>query len=103
MRLDYDQLVADYETGLFTRLRGFGPAAEFLETWVPDEDPVDSLLNMVEAAEIAGRAALSVYIGPATAQRLDVAALTARAGTIGTVRIEPQGDGLAFEVRDIGA
>jgi len=103
MPIDYDKLVADYQAGLFTELRGFGPGAGFLETWVPDEDPVRSLLNMVEAAESFGQEAFSVAIGGATARRVDVAALGALVGALGTVRVEPRGDGLLVEVSGIGA
>jgi hypothetical protein len=102
MLLDYESLLAEYETGLFTKLRGFGPAAEFLETWVPDEDPVKSLLNMVEAAEMFGQSTLSVCVGPSTASSLDLKALEAMASRLGAVQIQKHDNGLVFAVTNIG-
>ena len=103
MQIDYDELVADYQAGLFTKLRGFGPAAAFLETWVPDEDPMRSLLNMVEAAETFGQSEFSVAIGGDTARRIDVAALRAMVGPLGRLSAEPRDDGLVLAVSGIGA
>ena len=36
------------------------PEADYLEMWVPDDDPVKSLLNMVEAAEAYGRDEIAI-------------------------------------------
>ncbi len=100
-RIDYDRLVADYESGLVDKLRGFGPAAEYLELWVPDEDPIASLCNMIDAAGTTGIDAISVFIGPKTAARLDAEALCKAAGDLCEIRIEAEADGLLFDVSNI--
>ena len=60
--LDYEELVEDFESSLMTKLRGHGPTADYLEMWVPDADPVKSILNMVEAAEAYGRDEIVVRV-----------------------------------------
>lgn len=54
IELSYASLVKDYNDALNTKLRGFRPAADFLELWVPDANITKSLLNMLEAAEMGG-------------------------------------------------
>lgn len=51
---DYEQLVADFNHSLNTQLRGHGSENRYLETWVPDEDPIKGILNMAESALSAG-------------------------------------------------
>lgn len=97
-RIDYERLMADYRVGLVDTLRGFGPATEFLELWVPDEDPVISLCNMIDAAGVAGKDRIVVFVGTKTAARLDVAALTAAAAEFGVARVTAEGKGLLIEV-----
>ncbi len=101
VRIDYEQLLVEYEKGLVDNLRGFGVTAEYLESWVPDEDPVKSLCNMIEAANTYGQDAISVFIGRATAASLDPAALLAAAGELGEARIEWEADALVLEVKRI--
>jgi hypothetical protein len=60
--LDYETLVQGYNEGLLTTLRGHGAGAGFLEAWVPDEDTINSIVNMVEAAESSGHYALTVRV-----------------------------------------
>ena len=52
--LDYDKLVEAYSANLDVTLRGFRPAEEMLDTWVPDDDPIRSLSSLVEAAQLCG-------------------------------------------------
>lgn len=52
--LNYDELTADFNNKLVTQLRGHSSINEYLESWVPDEDPVKSVLNMVESAILGG-------------------------------------------------
>lgn len=101
IRIDYEQLLVEYEKGLIDNLRGFGVTAEYLESWVPDEDPVKSLCNMVEAASTYGQDAISVYIGKATAASLEPAAILAAACELGEARIEWEADNLVLEVTRI--
>jgi len=60
--LDYDKLVEAYNTNLDVTLRGFRPAEEMLDTWVPDENTVHSLVNLVEAAQLCGSKSVAVRV-----------------------------------------
>lgn len=101
--LDYERLVADFETKLVTQLRKFGADAEYLEMWVPDQDPVKSILNMVEAAEAFGQAeiAVSVASGMMPPDRIDT--LVAQVGSLGKVAISAAADKVVITVTEIGA
>lgn len=72
--LDYSRLVSDFEAKLVTQLRNHSAKTTFLESWVPDQDPVKSVLNMVEAAAAYGQAEMAVRFGAAA---LSVAQLRA--------------------------
>lgn len=96
--IHYDTLLTGYNDSLTTVLRGFRPGLGFLETWVPDEDVVKSVLNLLEEAYDAGRTEIAVSFGPASAALLDVPQLTELMKTLGTARTRPEGDGLLLEV-----
>lgn len=98
VRLDYEALVDEYQGKLQTQLRGFRTAHDFLDMWVHDEDPVRSLLNIVEAAEAGGVAAIEIAIGPDTLARLDEPRLVALVGRIGRTRFSREGDGARLRV-----
>jgi hypothetical protein len=99
--LNYDALVATYWDDLTTQLRGFRPAAEFLDLWVPDEDHVKSIINMLEAAQSAGQPDLALYIEKDTVSAMDLAALIEAAGAYGDVRTVMEGNLRLFEVTNI--
>ena len=48
--IDLDKMIESYETDLVDKLRHFGLEADIFETWVPDSDPVKSILNLVDSA-----------------------------------------------------
>jgi len=96
--VDYDQLVSAYKESLTTVLRGFRPPAELLETWVPDEDDAKSILNIIEAAEGAGLAGISIRVSTYKFGRLDLPSLQEAAGRRGKVDSAPSGDAILFNV-----
>ncbi|MCB2101828.1 MAG: hypothetical protein KDE22_13205 [Rhodobacterales bacterium] len=100
--LDFDRLSADYASGLVDTLRGFGAGAEILELWVADEDPTTSLVNMIDAAQAAGRDSLSVRLGAASAAALDRPRLARDGGAYGTLSLA-EGDGLVVTVTGLHA
>ncbi|MDB5599486.1 MAG: hypothetical protein JWN71_1530 [Xanthobacteraceae bacterium] len=101
--LDYDQLVAEFESKLVTQLRSFGAdAAEYLEMWVPDENPVKSILNMVEAAEAYGRSDIAVRIGPNTLTADQLKELVAHIGKLGRADVRPDNGQTVITVTEIG-
>jgi hypothetical protein len=98
---DYEEMVERYNTALFNTLRHH-QASDELDTWVPDDDPLRSILNMVEAAEISGLAALTVRVGPATLAALDLENLRAQLARLGTVEITIANGAALVHVEAIG-
>lgn len=99
--LDYERLVADYNASLFATLRHHRSAGA-LDIWVPDDDPLKSVVNMVDAAELAAVPEIHIRIGPKTLENLDLEALRALAGEVGEVSTERDGESVVFSVRRIG-
>ncbi len=99
--LDYEELVRAFETALMTKLRGHGAEAEYLEMWVPDENPVKSLLNMVEAAEAYGRDGIAIRVTAETLSDKQIKALLVKLGDIGAVEVMAQGSDRVIEVREL--
>jgi hypothetical protein len=87
MILNYEALMADFNHKLVTQLRGHSPDNEYLETWVPDEDPVKSMLNMVEAALSAGLEDIQIRFAAATMNDAQRAALLAAVAEIASVQL----------------
>jgi hypothetical protein len=100
--LNYEALVANFESKLLTQLRSFGADAEYLEMWVPDQDPVKSILNMVEAAESFGQREVAIRVAAKTlpANRVDV--LVAEVGNLACVDVQPEDEGMLIVVTNIG-
>ena len=48
--INFDEITSNYESGLVDKLRHFGLEGEFLETWVPDPNPVKSVINLADSA-----------------------------------------------------
>ena len=100
--LSYEKLVADFESKLVTQLRSFVAGAEFLEIWVPDDDPVKSILNMVEAAEAYGRRDIAVRVSVGTLPGSRIGALRSSIGALGRVETRPDEGGTLIVVSEIG-
>jgi hypothetical protein len=96
--LNYEVLVRAFEEALATKLRGHGAEADYLEMWVPDEDPVKSILNMVEAAEAFGRDEIAVEVSAETLTDTQVNDLLAILSDIGTAEITARAEGRLVEV-----
>jgi len=88
LRLDLDQVVDDYVHNLNVMLRGFKAVdgCDFLETFVPSEDPATSVRDLVELSRDAGVQTLSIVISAKTAALLDRERLTREVGDFGTNR-----------------
>lgn len=96
--LNYETLVRAFEDALVTKLRGHGAEADYLEMWVPDEDPVKSILNMVEAAEAYGRDDIAIEVSAETLTETQVNELLSVLGDIGSTRLTVQAGGRLIEV-----
>jgi hypothetical protein len=96
--LNYEVLVRAFEESLMTKLRGHGAEADYLEMWVPDDDPVKSLLNMVEAAEAYGRDEIAIEVSAETLSDDRVNELLAVLRDIGRPQVTDQAGGRLIEV-----
>ena len=99
--LNYEALVQSFEEALVTKLRGHGAEADYLEMWVPDDDPVKSILNMVEAAEAFGRDDIAIEVSAETLTEAQVNELLAVLRDIGSPQITTRADGRLVEVTGI--
>jgi len=96
--LNYEVLVRAFEDALVTKLRGHGAEADYLEMWVPDEDPVKSILNMIEAAEAYGRDGIAIEVSADTLTDTQVNELLSVLSDIGSARVTAQAGGRLIEV-----
>lgn len=96
--LDYDKLVEAYNTNLDVTLRGFRPAEEMLDTWVPDEDPIRSLVNLVEAAQLCGSKSISVRVLKKTLEPESPESVNEELGSLGESGFVPDQDAVVFTI-----
>ena len=96
--LDYEKLVEAYSSNLDVTLRGFRPAEEMLDTWVPDEDPVRSLTNLVEAAQLCGSDSVSFRVGTKTLNGHSPESLQEKLASLGDVNVSKEDDTVVFKV-----
>src|SRR3989339_1840725 len=92
--LNYEEMVAAYWESLNTVLRGFNAQGEFLDLWVPDEDGVSSILNLVEAVQENGHDIMELIVGADTVSSMDMARLQEELVSLGQVQIFEQGEGI---------
>jgi hypothetical protein len=96
--IDYGKVTEAYWTSLNTVLRGFQPAAEFLELWVPDEDHVKSIINMIESVQIVGQEKLSLFLSRDILAQINLDDLKEKAARYGAVTLEDSEDGMVMDV-----
>jgi hypothetical protein len=97
----YETLVATYQRALVNVLRGHSAGKDYLELWVPDEDPVKSILNMIEAAQAAGRAALAIEVSADTLAPEQLCRLQELAGTYGEASVALATAGYIIELANL--
>jgi hypothetical protein len=99
--LDHDRLAEEFFSGLLTQLRNHGTEQDCLETWVPDENPVKSVLNMVEAVAMAGRNAVGVALESSRLAPEQVTELTNLLERLGYVEVNAGYDRLLVTVKGL--
>lgn len=96
--LDYETLVMEFEESLLTKLRGHASSADYLELWVPDSDPVKSLLNMADAAQLGGKPLIVVRIQHATLDEAGIDRLRIEIGSGGALSVENKGSAWQLQI-----
>lgn len=99
--LDYDKLVEAYTTNLDVTLRGFKPAEEMLDTWVPDDDAMRSLSSLVEAAQLCRSDSVAVRVSKKTLADLSTETVKEKLGTFGEVTVTEEKDAVIFAVSSL--
>src|SRR5205823_7950137 len=94
-------MVDAYSANLEATLRGFRPAEELLDTWVPDDDPVRSLSSLVEAAQLGGSDSVSVRVANGTIEHLSLPFLEEKLGAIGEVISTEEPAAVVFTVSNL--
>ncbi|GLR80777.1 hypothetical protein HUE56_00805 (plasmid) [Azospirillum oryzae] len=100
--IQYETLVAEFENGLLNALRGHRVGFDYLEIWVPDEDPVKGILNMAESAEALSTPDIAVAVRRSTLPAARDGELLALLSQLGSASITPAGDGVVVNVRGLG-
>jgi len=98
MILDYQQLVKDYWENLNSQLRGFTAGADFLDTWVPDENHIRSIESLFESAQLHGIDSLKVKIQKAVVDEVGQNQLSAVLDEFGDNEITDDGSTFVFSV-----
>jgi hypothetical protein len=101
--IDWESTLARYHDSLLNVLRGFGTGLAGLDTWVPEEDTVDSIVSLAEAVRDAGGERVSVRMRNDTVASLDVDRLGKQAGKLGNSCLRSQGNGWLLEIAFLGA
>ena len=100
--LKYEKLVADYYLNLQVKLRSFQAAeANFLDLWVPSEDPLKGVFSMVDAAQVSGQKTIRISLEKETLKRVDLAALKSGLLQMGKVELETQPAGVLLTISDL--
>jgi len=100
--LEYEELVQAFENSLLHQLRGHNAAVAYLESWVPDEDPVRSMLNMLEAVEDAGQTSYCISFARETLGERRLADLTECAEEFGLASLTDSDGRVVLRVTQIG-
>ena len=101
--LIYEEIVTAFKNGLIDTLRGHGAAEEYLAMWVPDDDPVTSLLNMADGTQAANRKSLAVQISGDTLDEAALAKLKALAESVSDFKTEQAGTDLILKFENLHA
>lgn len=96
--VEYDRLVAEYEDSLLSMLRGFRTGPEFLEAWVPNDDHVEAILTILDAASEARLASVSVRVDAGTLDEEEAGRLRQDLAHYGEVTVEAVGQQTAYHV-----
>lgn len=97
--IHYNELVQEYHAGINNILRGFKPQYEFLEMWVPDSDDSKSILNLFDAAKIAGEDKVSLFVDKNSIDGMDFSAFTDEAKKLGQLDSKKSEGGFILELR----
>jgi len=73
-----------------------------LDTWVPDEDPVRSLCNLVEAAQLGGSDSVAVRVSNQTLDGVSPEVLQEKLGGLGEVAVLKEEASVIFMVANLG-
>ena len=96
--LDYGELVSVYWDNLSTTLRKFHPGAEVLDTWVPDENHIKSIINLLDAAQLAEQDNIEIFINASMLETINVLKLQEAASEFGDVSLKESSGGKTLEV-----
>jgi len=89
--VDYEKLVDAFNQTLASTLRKHRIADSFLDYWVPDNDPVNGIIGMIDSARIAGLSQIAIRFRQATVPEGRLAELETAVGQFATITLSPEG------------
>ena len=102
--LDFSSILENYETSLVDQLRNFGLDGEIFETWVPDSDPMKSLVNLVDSTvESGAELVLDIRIKKEALSYIDMDKFRREINPYLDVEVTTIPDGLAIVIAGFGA
>ncbi|MCS6765338.1 MAG: hypothetical protein MO847_02425 [Candidatus Protistobacter heckmanni] len=100
--LIYEDLVSHFEGALLTQLRGHNNDGGFLEMWVPDPDPLKSVINMAESAEAFGQNAFDIQIQQSRLDSARFPELKEGLAGLASVSMRLEGAAIVLSISEIG-
>lgn len=97
---NYEELIEGFKTKLVTQLRGHSADNVYLETWVPDDDPVKSVLNMVESAIASGLDEMCIRFAATTMTEAQRKLLLTEIAKIAHASLSVRGETYELTVRE---
>jgi|GEM_PF-2962326 len=97
----YEDLVASYSNNLETQTRGFSAGLPWLETWVPDDDVLASINNLIEAAQNGGIDSVALSVKMETLKLLSENNLAAHFSHLGKIFIRSSDAKVIMEISDL--
>jgi hypothetical protein len=101
IEINYDDLVRNYWDGLTSTLRGFKGGEEFLDLWVPDEDIIKSLINLIEAAQDSNQDEFVLFLQRDTIDKVDLEFFINSLSSLGKVEIGEDKDTYKFYISSL--
>lgn len=96
--VDFDEAVSAYERGLIERLRGF-ESAPYLDVWVPDDDPLQSFVNMLDAALSLSLDSIRIALSQSAIERMGgLDAIVDAASPFGAFKMQRQTQSVVVHV-----
>ena len=84
--IDYEKIRKNYDNALISTARGFNNLYDFLDYWVPDEDEIESIINLLKIAKDENIKVLQLIISKNIKSLIDINNLEEEILLIGKIK-----------------